>query len=119
MTIIHICFQEEKLEAADMQKEREVGNIQKIGGKMAKPLMRDIWIRHRSNSLQENWRRKQEAKKANPHKLRRTCATMALRRGMPIEQVSKMLGHENISTTQIYLDLQEEELAIAHKKYVI
>ena len=60
-----------------------------------------------------------EIEKVHPHKFRRTCATMALRKGMPIEQVSKMLGHENISTTQIYLDLQEEELAIAHKKYVI
>lgn len=56
---------------------------------------------------------------ANPHKFRRTCATLALRRGMPIEQVSKMLGHEEISTTQIYLDLTEDELALAHKKYVI
>ena len=54
-----------------------------------------------------------------PHKFRRTCATMALRRGMPIEQVSKMLGHESIETTQIYLDLNEEELEQAHKKYVI
>ena len=58
-------------------------------------------------------------KQANPHKFRRTCATMALRKGMPIEQVSKMLGHEQISTTQIYLDLSEEELALAHKKYVV
>lgn len=58
-------------------------------------------------------------RQANPHKLRRTCATMALRKGMPIEQVSKMLGHEDISTTQIYLDLSEEDLAAAHKKYVI
>lgn len=57
-------------------------------------------------------------KQANPHKFRRTCATFALRRGMPIEQVSKMLGHEQISTTQIYLDLNEEDLAHAHKKYV-
>lgn len=30
-----------------------------------------------------------------------------------------MLGHEQISTTQIYLDLSEEELALAHKKYVV
>lgn len=54
-----------------------------------------------------------------PHKFRRTCATMALRHGMPIEQVSKMLGHEEISTTQIYLDLDENDLAQAHKKYVV
>lgn len=56
---------------------------------------------------------------ANPHKFRRTCATLALRRGMPIEQVSKMLGHESLATTQIYLDLSEDELEQAHKKYVI
>ena len=56
---------------------------------------------------------------ANPHKFRRTCATMALRRGMPIEQVSKMLGHEDVSTTQIYLDLSEDDLKQAHKKYVV
>lgn len=43
---------------------------------------------------------------------------MALERGMPIEQVSKMLGHESLSTTQVYLDLNEEELKNAHKKYV-
>lgn len=55
----------------------------------------------------------------NPHKFRRTCATLALRRGMPIEQVSQMLGHEELTTTQIYLDLTEDELAQAHKKYVV
>ena len=54
-----------------------------------------------------------------PHKFRRTCATMALRHGMPIEQVSKMLGHESIETTQIYLDLDENSLELAHKKYVV
>lgn len=55
----------------------------------------------------------------HPHRFRRTCATFALRRGMPIEQVSKMLGHASLETTQIYLDLTDEELAAAHKKYVI
>lgn len=56
--------------------------------------------------------------KCHPHRFRRTCATMALNRGMPIEQVSKMLGHESVETTQIYLDLNEESLKNAHKKYV-
>ena len=55
----------------------------------------------------------------HPHRFRRTCATFALRRGMPIEQVSKMLGHEQISTTQIYLDLDERDMEQAHKKYVV
>lgn len=52
------------------------------------------------------------------HRFRRTCATVALRKGMPVELVSKMLGHEDLKTTQIYLDLQEEDLKIAHEKYV-
>lgn len=55
---------------------------------------------------------------AHAHRFRRTCATMALRRGMPIELVSKMLGHESLQTTQIYLDLKENDLKIAHEKYV-
>lgn len=55
----------------------------------------------------------------HPHRFRRTGATMALRSGMPLIQVSKLLGHENISTTQIYLDISDEELEQAHRKYVV
>ena len=55
----------------------------------------------------------------HPHRFRRTCATFALRRGMSLEQVSKMLGHEQLSTTQVYLDLSEQELESAHRKYVV
>lgn len=54
----------------------------------------------------------------HPHRFRRTCATFALRKGMPIELVSKMLGHANIGTTQIYLDIAEDDLKQAHRKYV-
>ena len=39
--------------------------------------------------------------------------------GMPIEQVSKLLGHEQLGTTQIYLDLNERDLELAHEKYVL
>ena len=46
-------------------------------------------------------------------------ATLALRRGMPIEQVSMMLGHEQIATTQIYLDIGRDELKYAHGKFVV
>lgn len=55
----------------------------------------------------------------HPHRFRRTCATMALKRGMPIEYVSKMLGHEELDTTKVYLDLNERDLALAHEKYVL
>lgn len=54
----------------------------------------------------------------HPHRFRRTGATFALRSGMKIETVSHLLGHEQISTTQIYLDLNEDEMSQAHRKYV-
>ena len=44
---------------------------------------------------------------------------MALKRGMPLIQVSKLLGHESVATTQIYLDITDDELEQAHQKYVI
>lgn len=74
---------------------------------------------HSIEDLTRKIARRAGVEQANPHKFRRTCATMALRRGMPIEQVSKMLGHEQINTTQIYLDLSQDELEQAHKKYVV
>ena len=55
----------------------------------------------------------------HPHRFRRTCATNALKHGMPIATVSLMLGHASIATTQIYLDLSGEDLAQSHKKYVV
>lgn len=57
--------------------------------------------------------------KAHPHRFRRTGATMALRAGMPVQTVSKLLGHNNIETTQIYLDISDDELEQAHKRWVI
>lgn len=55
----------------------------------------------------------------HPHRFRRTGATMALNAGMPLIEVSKLLGHENIGTTQIYLDITDADMAQAHKKYVV
>lgn len=54
----------------------------------------------------------------HPHRFRRTTATMALRRGMPIDQVRQMLGHESIATTQIYAITDAEETKRNHGKYV-
>lgn len=57
--------------------------------------------------------------KVHPHRFRRTGATLALRQGMPIMTVSKLLGHESLETTQIYLDISDEEQKQAHEKYVV
>lgn len=55
----------------------------------------------------------------HPHRFRRTGATLALKTGMRIELVSGILGHESIETTQIYLDINEDEMKQAHEKYVV
>ena len=55
----------------------------------------------------------------HPHRFRRTGATMALRAGMPLMEVSQILGHESVGTTQIYLDIDNQQLESSHEKYVI
>lgn len=55
----------------------------------------------------------------HPHRFRRTCATMALIRGMPLEEVSQMLGHEDIETTTIYARSDKQNVKSSHRKYVV
>lgn len=55
----------------------------------------------------------------HPHRFRRTTATTALNRGMPLEQVQMMLGHENIATTTIYAISDKASLQYNHKRYVV
>lgn len=55
----------------------------------------------------------------HPHRFRRTAATHALNRGMPIEQVSRMLGHASIETTTIYARSTTENVKESHKKFVV
>ena len=54
----------------------------------------------------------------HPHRFRRTAATIALRRGMPIEQVSRMLGHDSLNTTQIYAITNDDDVQKSHRKYL-
>lgn len=56
--------------------------------------------------------------KVHPHKFRRTIATKAIDKGMPIEQVQKMLGHAKIDTTLEYAMVDENNVKISHKKYL-
>lgn len=55
----------------------------------------------------------------HPHRFRRTVATTALKRGMPIEQVQKMLGHTSIQTTTIYAQSTNDEIKLSHEKYIV
>lgn len=54
----------------------------------------------------------------HPHRFRRTMATNALNRGMPIEQVSRLLGHSKLDTTQIYCTVSQENVRLSHRKYL-
>ena len=54
----------------------------------------------------------------HPHKFRRTLATMAIDKGMPIEQVQQLLGHQNIDTTLQYAMVNQANVKQSHKKYL-
>lgn len=56
--------------------------------------------------------------KIHPHKFRRTLATMAIDKGMPIEQVQRLLGHVKIDTTLHYAMVNQTNVKMAHRKYI-
>lgn len=56
--------------------------------------------------------------KVHPHKFRRTLATMAIDKGMPIEQLQQLLGHKRIDTTLQYAMVKQSNVKLAHKKYI-
>lgn len=56
--------------------------------------------------------------KVHPHKFRRTLATMAIDKGMPIEQLQHLLGHKRIDTTLQYAMVKQSNVKIAHRKYI-
>ena len=56
--------------------------------------------------------------KVQPHKFRRTLATMAIDKGMPIEQLQQLLGHRRIDTTLQYAMVKQSNVKIAHRKYI-
>ena len=56
--------------------------------------------------------------KVHPHKFRRTLATMAIDKGMPIEQLQQLLGHRRIDTTLQYAMVKQNNVKMAHRKYI-
>lgn len=56
--------------------------------------------------------------KVHPHKFRRTMATRAIDKGMPIEQVQKLLGHSQIDTTMHYAIVNQTNVKVAHRKFI-
>lgn len=56
--------------------------------------------------------------KVHPHKFRRTLATIAIDKGMPIEQLQQLLGHQRIDTTLHYAMVKQSNVKAAHRKYI-
>ena len=62
--------------------------------------------------------RKLNLTKIHPHKFRRTMATRAIDKGMPIEQVQKILGHSQIDTTMQYAMVNQNNVKVSHQKFI-
>lgn len=62
--------------------------------------------------------RKLNIEKVHPHKFRRSMATKAIDKGMPIEQVQKLLGHQQIDTTMHYAMVNQNNVKNSHRKYI-
>ena len=56
--------------------------------------------------------------RVHPHKFRRSMATRAIDKGMPIEQVQKLLGHQQIDTTMHYAMVSQSNVKISHRKFI-
>lgn len=62
--------------------------------------------------------RKLEINKVHPHKFRRTLATMAIDKGMPIEQVQQLLGHQSVDTTLQYAMVNQNNVKLSHRRFI-
>lgn len=62
--------------------------------------------------------RSAHVERVHPHKFRRTLATMAIDKGMPIEQVQRLLGHVRIDTTLRYAMVNQNNVKLSHRKYI-
>ena len=62
--------------------------------------------------------RKLGINKVHPHKFRRTLATMAIDKGMPIEQVQRLLGHQSIDTTLQYAMVNQNNVKLSHHRFL-
>ena len=61
---------------------------------------------------------KSNISRVHPHKFRRTMATLAIDKGMPIEQVQRLLGHVQIDTTMQYAMVNQNNVKIAHRRFI-
>ena len=86
------------------------------GGKRGQPMQKDNieklvrGISHRCEVI---------AKEITPHTMRHTMATQAVRSGMPVQDIQKLLGHASVATTMIYAKTSVEAVAAGHKRCIV
>lgn len=78
----------------------------------------EMLLRNRKNYPAADLGRKISMERIHPHKFRRTMATRAIDKGMPIEQVQKILGHSQIDTTMQYAIVNQNNVKTSHRKYI-
>ena len=72
-------------------------------------------IRHILNKVAE----RSGVANVHPHRFRRTFATSAAKRGLGVQEIQKLLGHENINTTMKYISMDNESVKLSYKKYIV
>ena len=116
--------QEEMLEAMDFAQctpsLSQAIRIKKLSteGKLTVETMEDRLTESGVELRLREMGKKLGVEKVHPHKFRRTMATRAIEKGMPIEQVQKILGHEQIDTTLRYAMVNQNNVKLSHRKYI-
>ena len=104
------------------------GNDHRLGVIEAPPAIMSIYIGDELEAVLESIKEdksyanqvgaKLNIDKVHPHRFRRTLATSAIDKGMPIEQVQKLLGHQSIDTTLQYSMVSQNNVKESHRKYI-
>lgn len=76
----------------------------------------DRWSKQSIEKIIKTIAHMAEVKNAHPHRFRRTFATNALNRGMPVQHLQKILGHKSLDTTMIYCQVDDDLIKFEHKK---
>ena len=76
----------------------------------------DRWSKQSIEKIIKTIAQMAEVKNAHPHRFRRTFATNALNRGMPVQHLQKILGHKSLDTTMIYCQVDDDLIKFEHKK---
>ena len=87
------------------KKKNKTGSYSRLSINSIEKMIREIGL-------------KADVEKVHPHRFRRTLATRAIDKGMPIEQVQVLLGHSKIDTTLRYANVQQSNVRYSHQKYI-